>query len=1330
MNHPVNAVVDTAAQISMVRKGLLDDHWGTQELSINTAEEDASMKCQLLPDVKFSIGDQQYTHSFARGPICDDCILGLDFLLSCKAVVDLPTSMLFLKGCAVDVSVQRNNRGEDYHVSRVAAAENTTIPARSRKLVEVKLDNQAKVPFVTNPISTDQLLLGSFLLDGECNSFVEIINDSAKDVLLKKDQHLTNAVELKEILYPGPSTEAEPSRDEEDEATKSSVISSISRGAAGLSNGGTQSLCPEGAAGLPAARDGVTTIKVSESQFSVIGSTKVGKNGSQTGVEWLPPKIMRVENGGDEKGSKGAAWLPYKVDKCGEVSGSASAAGLSPTWSSDGRCYPPKEEYVVPGPQSELPDWKVVDEINDTGPPQSRTFVPPVTMSEIELQEMCRSAHDEVPKHVKTIFDEACQRLSTREQIAVARLLTVYGNMFSQDKTDLGMFTLLTHRIQTYNEEPVKERLRRTPLKFQKEEEKTLNEMLKAGVIEPSFSEWASAPVLVRKKDGEVRYTVDFRQVNTKTVKDAYPLPLIDECTDTLSGNLWFHTLDLASGYWQIAIHPEDRHKTAFLTKYGLFQHVRMAQGLCNAPATFQRVMHLVLRGLTWNKALVYLDDIVLGKTFEESLENLEVVLQRIGAHNLKLKPKKCQLFCTQVQFLGRTVSRDGVAITNDHVECVLNWPIPKDQNELERFLGFVNYHRDFVPGLSELLTPLYALTKRGTDYSWTHECDRVFQELKLAMTQAPVLAYPNDTDPYVLDTDASDQAVGAALYQVQQGQERPISFASSSLTPAQRKYCTTRKELLAVVVFTRRFRHYLLGRHFTVRTDHGSLTWLCRFKNPCGQLGRWLEELAQYDMTIEHRAGSKHVNADSLSRIPPSTPVCNNFDPTAELASLPCGGCDYCTKLHRQWCRFESDVDFVTPFFTRCLGVRGGDSQSPDGRCMSAMSEFLTGGENTSDQLFARRLSGADVQSTPGGEEGSRSSNYMQSFSPEELRTMQMSDPELCPVMVWLETEEPTQQELFPHGFTTKYLWRHREHLRMKDGVLSYAWVGTEPQQLVLVVPLCEREEVIRLCHDTKIGGHWGRDKTILRISKTCYWPTLKRDVELYVLTCAVCNQQKNRRRHRTTMMNYQAGYPGERIHMDFLGPFTTSSNGNRYILSIVDQFTKWIEVCPTPDQSAELTAQILVEKWIARFGVPRVIHTDQGRTFESHLFKGLCDHLEITKTRTTPYRPSSNGQVERYNQQIASFIRCFLENKAETWDQYIGLLGMSLRATVSAATGFTPNMMFLGREVTLPMDILYGIGPGKYESPPEYVKAMLTKMTETFTAARENMSAAQTPQ
>ena len=236
--------------------------------------------------------------------------------------------------------------------------------------------------------------------------------------------------------------------------------------------------------------------------------------------------------------------------------------------------------------------------------------------------------------------------------------------------------------------------MRRTPISFANEEKAHLDKMEKAGVIQPSNSEWASAPVLVRKRDGNVRWCVDYRGLNTLTTKDVYPLPLIDECMDTLAGNLWFSKLDANSAHWQVKIREQDRKNTAFITKYGLYEFVRMTFGLCNAPATFSRVMNLVPRGLTWDIVLAFLDDIiVLGKSFTDHLNNIKEVLTRLRSYRLKLKPSKCVLFQKEVEFLGRWVSNTGLSIKEEHTKAVMNWPVPKNTHEVEQFLGLINYH-------------------------------------------------------------------------------------------------------------------------------------------------------------------------------------------------------------------------------------------------------------------------------------------------------------------------------------------------------------------------------------------------------------------------------------------------------------------------------------------------------------------------------------------------------------------------------------------------------------------------------------------------------------
>ena len=433
--------------------------------------------------------------------------------------------------------------------------------------------------------------------------------------------------------------------------------------------------------------------------------------------------------------------------------------------------------------------------------------------------------------------------------------------------------------------------------------------MVDHGIIQPSASEWAAAPVIVRKKDGTYRYCVDYRSLNNLTRKDSFPLPLIEECLDALADNKFFSTLDMASGYWQVVIDPADRHKTAFITKYGLYEHVRLAMGLCNSPATYQRIMTYVLKNMLWKNVLVYLDDlIILGQDFKSHVSALEEVFSRFRQNNLKFKPKKCELFKTEVDFLGRRVGRDGISIPEAKIKAVVDWSVPRTRTELESFLGFVNYHRDFISHMAEVCDCLYRLVRTSVPkepLDWSEDHQWAFEWLKQTMVSAPVLAYPTATGTFILDVDASDVAIGAELSQLQDGQECIIAYGSQTLSATQRRYCTTRKELLALVSFLNHFRFYLLGRFFRVRTDHNSLIWLMRFKNLEGQLARWLEAIAQFDFQIVHRAGKMHGNADGLSRS--CVEDCPYYEADVDITQLPCGGCAYCLRMHHQWQRFES---------------------------------------------------------------------------------------------------------------------------------------------------------------------------------------------------------------------------------------------------------------------------------------------------------------------------------------------------------------------------------------------------------------------------------------
>ena len=483
-----------------------------------------------------------------------------------------------------------------------------------------------------------------------------------------------------------------------------------------------------------------------------------------------------------------------------------------------------------------------------------------------------------LPDYLQVLVDDShlgCE--SDRE--ALKMVLGENHDVFAAPGNPLGMTDRVTHHIDTGNSPPIRLPYRRLPMVKKKSLEEEVDKMLQEGVIMPTNSPWASPVVMVTKKDGTCRFCIDYRKLNGVTRKNAYPLPRIDESVESLGGNKWFCTLDLQSGYWQIGMHPEDREKTAFTTHRGLFEFNVMPFGLCNAPATFECMMEAMLSGLLGKSCLVYLDDVVVfGKSAQECLRNLVEVFGRLREYNLKLKPKKCKLFRQTVEYLGRIISPEGVSADPGKIEAVLDWPVPRDTKEVRSFLGFCSYYREFIPGFAQISAPIQRLVVgkgkgvRAPLFDWTQEADTAFLEVKQLFAKTPVLRYPNETDLFILDTDASSDSIGAVLSQVQNGREVPLAFASNSLSKTQRNYCTTKRELLAVVVYTKKYRHYLYGGNFRLRTDHSSLRWLLNFKEAEGMMGRWmahLSELGLENAQIEHRSGAKHINADCLSRRP-----------------------------------------------------------------------------------------------------------------------------------------------------------------------------------------------------------------------------------------------------------------------------------------------------------------------------------------------------------------------------------------------------------------------------------------------------------------------------
>ena len=468
------------------------------------------------------------------------------------------------------------------------------------------------------------------------------------------------------------------------------------------------------------------------------------------------------------------------------------------------------------------------------------------------------------------------------------QLIRENADVFALDPSELGSTDLVVHSIDTGSHPPIRQLPRRMPFSLRHKVTELIQEMLDNHVIESSKSPWASPVVLVRKKDKSIRFCVDYRKLNSMTKLDVFPLPRIDDTLDLLSQNKFFSTLDLASGYWQVKVEPKSREKTAFVTSSGLYEFVSMPFGLCNAPATFQRLMEVVMQGLARECCMVYLDDIlVMGRTFEEHLENLQKVFSRLRKAKLTLKPRKCLFVRNEVEYLGHIVSKDGVAADPSKIRAVREFPRPTDVKSLRSFLGLASYYRRFIPQFSKIAGPLFALTRNGVAFDWTDSCEATFKHLKQLLTQSPVLAFPNFEKDFLLETNASTSGLGAVLAQKHDGKVRPIAYASRTLQVHEKNYGISELEALGVVWAIKHFRHYLYGHHCDVYTDHVALKSLLNTPQPSGKLARWGMAIQELDLQILHRSGKKNSNADALSRYPLSTEETPDPAPFGILAAI-----------------------------------------------------------------------------------------------------------------------------------------------------------------------------------------------------------------------------------------------------------------------------------------------------------------------------------------------------------------------------------------------------------------------------------------------------------
>ena len=471
----------------------------------------------------------------------------------------------------------------------------------------------------------------------------------------------------------------------------------------------------------------------------------------------------------------------------------------------------------------------------------------------------------------------------------VEELFRKYRGVFAAKDDIPGRSRTVLHHITLDGGHVKAQPYRRVPWTQMEELRQHIRQLLSKDIIRPSTSPYLSPVVLVRKKSGELRMCVDYRGLNAKTIKDAYPLPRIEESLDALNGAALFSTMDIQSAYYQVEIAEEDRAKTVFTTPVGLFEFNRMVFGLCNAPATYQRLMQNLFRDDIFRVLLVYLDDIlVYSRSVEEHIERLEMVFKKLQEQGLKLELKKCKFFQKKVNFLGHEISTTGVATATDKIQAVTDWPVPKTMKDVRSFLGFCSYYRRFVKGFAQLAKPLHQLLsdrepgkacRRRKSVSiqtrWYEDASlqHVFDTLQHAMTNTPVLGFADFNLPFVLETDASNDGIGAVLSQVQDGKSKVIAYVSRGLRGGEKNmdnYSSKKLELLSLKwAVTEKLRDYLHGAHFTVYTDNNPLTHVLTQKKLPALEQRRVNALASFNFDIKYRPGKTNANADGLSRKP-----------------------------------------------------------------------------------------------------------------------------------------------------------------------------------------------------------------------------------------------------------------------------------------------------------------------------------------------------------------------------------------------------------------------------------------------------------------------------
>ena len=737
--------------------------------------------------------------------------------------------------------------------------------------------------------------------------------------------------------------------------------------------------------------------------------------------------------------------------------------------------------------------------------------------------------------------------LSEQQRKKIEKMLHLNCDAFAKDDSELGDFRELEMTIKLTDETPVRLAYNSIPRPLYEEVRAHITDMINRRIVRPSTSNYCSPLVVVRKKNGKLRICTDFRAINSKTVPENNPIPKVQDIVDSLSGMTYFSTLDMKEAYHQGYVHPNSRHYTAFTCPLGLYEYIRIPYGLRNAVPNFQRSIEKCLGDLRHRICAPYVDDtLIYSKTFDDHLQDVTAVLQRIRKNGIKLNASKCELFRKQVTYLGRSVSSEGYKMDPSNIAAVaaLKDLGPRTVGEVRRLLGLLSYYRRYVKNFAKIVYPVNQLlkvanggekTKKGQAASrqhveWTTECQLAAERVIDVITSEPMMAYPNFELPFVVHTDASSAGLGAVLYQKQGTVMKVIGYASRTLLPAERNYHSSKLEFLCMKwAVCEHFRNYLFyAKHFTVITDNNPLLYCMTSAKLNATTVRWVNDLSEFNFNIKYRPGRIHHDADTLSRHPlPIESYMEQCSKTVDMADVD--------TLLETGLHLSRDIPltstFMNPANIQLLETRVFDEQP------ISLDEFR--------------------------------------------REQQKNDDIRCVVELVRNGTKPTNAVTRNGSREFRGLLRSFSKFIVKDGILY----RQNEVAMCIVIPPKYRNMVYHELH-TKLG-HVGSDRVYQLARERFYWLNMESDIRHFVSHQCKCVGDKHPvRQTRAPLQSINSSCPLELVSVDFLE--LEKSGGYRYLLVIVDHFTRYTEVYLNQNRSAKTAEDKLYNQFVLRYGYP----------------------------------------------------------------------------------------------------------------------------------------------